>query len=195
MAVAILFREEIKEYDFGSGHPFHGDRYGSFMNLLKSRLEPGQYYQVLAAEPADNQELLRICDEDYIDFCREYYHSAASGWIGYYENFSRYQSLDNKPIGTPGQLEQAARLIIGQAKTACDHHVAEWDGEIRAQRRAAHQATARAGHHHPKILPLQRQRLGVVDEGAMTHIGEYLRVLQAAVRQASQVGFQLRQIK
>ena len=25
----------------------------------------------------------------------------------YYENFSRYQSLDNKPIGTPGKLEEA----------------------------------------------------------------------------------------
>jgi acetoin utilization protein AcuC len=120
MTVAVLFREEIKEYDFGSGHPFHGDRYGSFMSLLKSKLAPDQNYRVVAAEPADNQDLLKICDQDYIDFCREYYHSAASGWIGYYENFSRYQSLDNKPIGTPGQLEQAARLIIGQAKMACD---------------------------------------------------------------------------
>jgi acetoin utilization protein AcuC len=120
MTTAILFREEIKEYDFGSGHPFHGDRYGSFMNLLKSRLPPDQHYKVLTTEPADNEDLLKICDQDYIDFCREYYHSAASGWIGFYENFSRYQSLDNKPIGTPGQLEEAARLIIGQAKKACD---------------------------------------------------------------------------
>jgi len=120
MTVAILFREEIKEYDFGSGHPFHGDRYDSFMRMLRSRLDPDPYYRVLAAEPASNQELLTICDQDYIDFCREYYHSAASGWIGYYENFSRYQTLDNKPIGTPGQVEEAARLIIGQATMACD---------------------------------------------------------------------------
>lgn len=120
MTVAILYRDEIKEYDFGSGHPFHGDRYESFVRMLKDRLEPDNYYRMLVAEAAGNDDLLKICDQDYIDFCREYYHSAASGWIGFYENFSRYQSVDNKPIGTPGQLEGAARLIIGQAKMACD---------------------------------------------------------------------------
>jgi acetoin utilization protein AcuC len=120
MTAAILYRDEIKEYHFGSGHPFQGDRYESFMRLLKERMPADHHYKILAAEPADNADLLKICDQDYIDFCREYYHSAASGWIGFYENFSRYQSQDNKPIGMPGQLEWAARLIIGQAKMACD---------------------------------------------------------------------------
>jgi acetoin utilization deacetylase AcuC-like enzyme len=45
---------------------------------------------------------------------------ASQGWISYYENLSRYHSVDNKPIGTPGEVEQAARLIVGQAKLACD---------------------------------------------------------------------------
>ena len=110
MTVAILYREELKEYDFGSGHPFHGDRYGSFVNLLKKRLAPDEFYRILEVEPATEQDLLTICDEDYIHFCHDYYHATHSGWIGYFENYTRYQSVDNKPVGTPGDVEAAARL-------------------------------------------------------------------------------------
>jgi acetoin utilization protein AcuC len=120
MTVAILYQDDLKEYDFGSGHPFHGDRYNSFMAFLKSRLAPDRLYEIIQAAPAKEAELLRICDQDYIDFSREYFHAMAGGWTGYYENLSRYHSVDNKPIGTPGNVEKAARIIIGQAKTACD---------------------------------------------------------------------------
>ena len=72
MTVAILYRDELKEYDFGPGHPFRGDRYELFPPFLKKRLSPDDYYQILAAEPATTEDLLRICDKDYIDFNREY---------------------------------------------------------------------------------------------------------------------------
>jgi acetoin utilization protein AcuC len=120
MPVAILYRDELKEYDFGPGHPFRSDRYDAFPRFLQSRLPPDDSYKILAAEWAKESDLATICDQDYIDFNREYYQAAYGGWISYYENFSRYQSLDNKPIGAPGKLEEAARLIVGQAKTACD---------------------------------------------------------------------------
>ncbi|MCR4393280.1 MAG: hypothetical protein NUV31_02795, partial [Dehalococcoidales bacterium] len=120
MAVGILYREELKEYDFGPGHPFRGDRYELFPPFLKSRLKEDDYYRFHAADPANEQDLLEICDKDYIDFVREYYHAASAGWLSYYENFSRYLSLDNRPIGIPGKIEEAARLIVGQAKAACD---------------------------------------------------------------------------
>ncbi|HEX7474324.1 MAG TPA: histone deacetylase family protein [Dehalococcoidales bacterium] len=120
MTVAILYQDDIKEYDFGSGHPFHGDRYPNFMKFLQSRLPADGLYDILKASPASEAELLKICDQDYIDFSREYYLAAAAGWIGYYENFGRYHSVDNKPIGTPGNVEKGARIIIGQARTACD---------------------------------------------------------------------------
>ena len=115
-----MYRDELKEYDFGSGHPFRGDRYESFIKFLKTFMQGGQYYDILAAEPASLADLLTICDRDYIDFNQEYYQAANAGWTAYYENFSHYQSPDNKPIGIPGELEKAARLIIGQAKMACD---------------------------------------------------------------------------
>jgi len=101
MSVAVLFRDELKEYDFGSGHPFRGDRYASFIKLLRERLVPDDNYRILAARSATEDDLLKICEEDYIHFSREYYQAVHAGWISYYENYSRYQSPDNKPIGTP----------------------------------------------------------------------------------------------
>jgi len=35
MALAVLYREEPKEYDFGPGHSFRGDRYEVFPQFLK----------------------------------------------------------------------------------------------------------------------------------------------------------------
>ena len=34
MTIAIIYREELKEYDFGPGHPFRGDRYQMFPKFL-----------------------------------------------------------------------------------------------------------------------------------------------------------------
>lgn len=120
MTTAILYRDELREYDFGPGHPFRGDRFELFYRFLKDRLSPDGYYKILPADYATTDDLLSICDSDYIKFNKEYYQAVYSGWIAYFENFSRYQSLDNKPMGSPGQVEEAARLIIGQAKLACD---------------------------------------------------------------------------
>jgi acetoin utilization protein AcuC len=120
MTVAILYRDELKEYDFGPGHPFRSDRYTAFPGFLKSRLRPDHFYQVLKAEWATQDDLLRICDKDYIDFNRDYFQAAYAGWSYFYENLSRYQSADNRPVSAPGKLEECARLIVGQAKMACD---------------------------------------------------------------------------
>lgn len=38
MTIAILYRDELREYDFGPGHPFRGDRYEIFSNFLKERV-------------------------------------------------------------------------------------------------------------------------------------------------------------
>jgi acetoin utilization protein AcuC len=120
MTVAILYRDELKEYDFGPGHPFRSDRYIAFPGFLQSRLSPDHCYKILSAEWATEEDLLRICDKDYIDFNRDYFQAVHAGWVSFYENLSRYQSMDNRPISTPGKLEECARLIIGQAKMACD---------------------------------------------------------------------------
>lgn len=118
MAIAILYREELKEYDFGPGHSFRGDRYEIFPRFLREKLNDDSY-QIIQAEWATDEDLIKICQEDYIDFTKAFYMAASSSL--YYEgDFYRFHSGDNKPVGTPGNVEQAARLIVGQAKMAVD---------------------------------------------------------------------------
>jgi acetoin utilization protein AcuC len=117
--IAILYREELREYDFGPGHPFRGDRYEIFPPFLKERVPEDDNYRFLKATPAADSDLLLICSRDYIDFTRTYYEAAYNGRMEHVK-FGLYQSMDNMPFDAPGKLEEAARLIIGQAKLGCD---------------------------------------------------------------------------
>ena len=119
MALAILYRPELREYDFGPGHSFQGDRYEIFPQFLVENLAEDDNYRILQAEPATDEALLLICQKEYIDFTKDYYRAANLG-LSYPGQFSRFHSGDNRPVGKPGKLEEAARLIIGQAKMACD---------------------------------------------------------------------------
>ncbi len=120
MPVAILYRPELAQYDFGPGHPFRGDRYHVFPPFLKQRLPEDNNYRMLAAEAATEEDLLLICDKDYIEFTRSYFEEAAAGKVPDDSRFYRYHSMDNHPSGRPGRLEEAARTVVGQAKYACD---------------------------------------------------------------------------
>ncbi|MBI2830941.1 MAG: hypothetical protein HYX79_01630 [Chloroflexi bacterium] len=119
MPVAILYREDLREYDFGPGHPFRGDRFEVFPRFLKEKLPEDDNYRMLKAEPVGEDGLLMICRKNYIDFTREFYRAANLG-LEYDGGFHRYHSMDNMPMGRPGKLEEAARLIVGQAKMAAD---------------------------------------------------------------------------
>ncbi len=119
MPVAILYREEMKEYDFGPGHPLRGDRYIEFYQFLREHLPEDNNYRIIKADWATDDDLLLICRREYIEVTREYYKAAHLG-LKYGNSIYRYQSRDNIPNSGPGKLEEAARLIIGQAKKACD---------------------------------------------------------------------------
>lgn len=119
MAIAILYRDDLREYDFGPGHPFRGDRYELFHAFLKKSLPEDDNYRIEHALPATEHDLLLICTRDYIDFTHEYYREAHRGNLDHVK-FGLYQSMDNMPFENPGDLEEAARLIIGQAKLGCD---------------------------------------------------------------------------
>lgn len=60
MAIGILYRQELKEYDFGPGHPFRGDRYKRFPQYLEDNLAEDDNYRILEAEPATDEDLLLI---------------------------------------------------------------------------------------------------------------------------------------
>ena len=118
MDTAILYQEGLREYDFGPGHPFRGDRYEAFPRFLKDNLAANGEYQILKADPATDADLYLICQKDYVDFTKGYYKAANLG-LRYPDRFSFFHSADNRPISRPGKLEEAARLIVGQAKMAC----------------------------------------------------------------------------
>ena len=119
MTFAILYRPELKEYDFGPGHPFRGDRFEAFYKFLKERLPEDSNYRTIRAEPATEKDLLLICSPEYIKFTEDTYRAAHLG-LSYSSQFLPYHSTDNIPVGKPGKLEEAARLIVGQARLACD---------------------------------------------------------------------------
>lgn len=117
--IAIIFSNGLSEYDFGEGHPFRGSRYELFKKFLNDSFPVEGKYDLLETEPASDDELLKICSQEYIDFTRHYFNpSDTSSQIT--GSFSRFHSADNIPREHHGRLEEAARLIIGQSKQACD---------------------------------------------------------------------------
>lgn len=118
MVVPILYREELKEHDFGSGHPFGGDRYQIFPRFLKENLSSSQY-RFVKADWAEDKDLALICQKEYIEFVKDYYEAAHAG-LTTDSRYSQFLSRDNVPRARPGNLEQAARLIVGQAKSGID---------------------------------------------------------------------------
>ncbi|MDO8577841.1 MAG: hypothetical protein Q7R50_01525 [Dehalococcoidales bacterium] len=119
MTFAMLYRPELREYNFGSGHPFEGDRFELFPDFLQQKFPPGNNYRIIPANPAADEDLLLICRKDYIDFTKEFFRAANLGSAST-ERFFQFHSSDNLPGKHPGKIEEAARLIIGQAKTAAD---------------------------------------------------------------------------
>ena len=140
MTIAILYRDELKEYDFGPGHPFLGDRYPMFHRFLLENLPEDDNYRIIQADGAADEDLLLICHDDYITFTREYYKAANLG-LDFPGPFHRFHSGDNLPVGKPGRLEEAARLAVGQAKTACD---------LVQERRFPKAVSIGGGLHHAK---------------------------------------------
>jgi acetoin utilization protein AcuC len=118
MAIGIFYSEGLKEYDFGPGHPFRGNRSDVFIEFLRQNIPEDDNYRILKAEAATEDDLLLICQKDYIEFTREYFKAANLG-LTYPGSFHKYHSMDNMPVGKPGKMEEAARLVIGQAKEAC----------------------------------------------------------------------------
>jgi acetoin utilization protein AcuC len=112
---AILFREEIDEYDFGKGHPFHQRRGKDFLNFLKEKIQ--LEFPIIKADKITTEDLLLICNLDYIEFTKNYFNSLQKNFDF---KFYQYHSTDNLPRAGSGKIEEAARYIVGQAKLAAD---------------------------------------------------------------------------
>jgi len=47
MKTTIIYSDELKNYDFGPGHPFRGDRFASFFQLYKEKLGEDKNFQLV----------------------------------------------------------------------------------------------------------------------------------------------------
>lgn len=126
MAIPILYREELKEYDFGGGHPFLGKRIGEFIDYLKIKI-PQKNFEFIKPKLAENSDLELIHSKEYIDFVERFYQALISGKeLPKASEISQFLSTDNLPGKNPGNLILGAKFIVGAAKMAGE---LVWEGK------------------------------------------------------------------
>jgi len=139
MKIGILYSNKLKNYDFGPGHPFRGDRFDSFMNYFQKGLNKSGRFEVrMNDELASDKDLLLWHEKDYIQAVRN-----ASRGVNV-PNFRRFISGDNvNPMAGefPRGIEEAARVIVKNAMLAC---------ELVQERRFEKVISIGGGLHHAK---------------------------------------------
>ncbi len=113
LRVGIAFHEKYRQYDFGHGHPFRGDRFGNAMKLFEEQgLLKLPNVSVLKPEIANVKDLLLVHNKSYVDLIFDFAER------------SRPYDLDT-PL-SPSILE-AALYIMGGAlkigKALCDREI------------------------------------------------------------------------
>ena len=118
MKVGIVYSEQLKNYDFGLGHPFRGDRFGSFMSYFNATLSKSDRFEVFMNEEVASDEDIELWHtKDYIKAMK----AASAGES--VSNLWKYISGDNMNPKTgklPERIEAAARVIVKNSMLACD---------------------------------------------------------------------------
>jgi acetoin utilization protein AcuC len=118
LKVGIVYSDRVKNYDFGLGHPFRGDRFDSFMSYYYTTLSESDRFEVfLNEDSASNGDLELWHSKDYIQVMQK----ASTGER--VSNLLRYVSEDNMNPSTgqfPVGVESAARVIVKNSMFACD---------------------------------------------------------------------------
>jgi len=113
---ALVFNPEIKNYSFGRGHPFTGERFEIFMRFLKKNLPNFKdYLEEIFPEPASEEDLKLFHSQEYIEAMKK----ASKGVI--LPNIFQYASIDNLDPSTgylPRGIEEATRILVGSSLKA-----------------------------------------------------------------------------
>ncbi len=137
---ALVYNPEIRNYHFGSAHPFKGERFEIFVNFLKNNLPNFKdYFEEILPEPAKDKDLELAHAKEYIEAIEK----ASKGII--IPNISEYASPDNLDPLTgylPKGIEKAARLIVGTSLLA---------GELVFEGKFKKAIGIGGGLHHAKI--------------------------------------------
>jgi acetoin utilization protein AcuC len=114
----ILYSNQLRYYDFGSGHPFRGDRFERFMSFFNKELGKSGKFEVLLNEEA-------ACDDDLeLWHTKEYIQAMKRASAGFeVPDLLKYISGDNvNPLTRrfPEGIEPAARVAVKNSMLACE---------------------------------------------------------------------------
>ncbi len=113
---ALIYDPEIKNYHFGSGHPFKGERFEIFVNFLKNNLKNFDNYLEMIKPKAVSDKILELAhSKNYIKAIGK----ASKGIV--LPNISDYISTDNIDYETgylPKGIDRPARIIAGTSLLA-----------------------------------------------------------------------------
>jgi len=113
---ALVYNPEIKNYSFGEGHPFTGERFEIFLKFLKEKLPNfNDYFVEVKPRPATEEDLRLFHQKEYIEAIKR----ASEGEI--LPNIFQYATVDNLDPSTgylPKGIEKATRVLVGTTLTA-----------------------------------------------------------------------------
>ncbi len=102
--IPIIYHPQLSKFDFGRGHPFRGERFGSFMKLFhRLGLDENPLFEIIEPETAQEKDLEIVHACEYIERVKNL------------EKHGGYLSMDT--YVTHGMVD-AAKLIVGAALTA-----------------------------------------------------------------------------
>jgi acetoin utilization protein AcuC len=118
MKVGIIYSKRLKNYDFGAGHPFRGDRFEKFFSFFNTKFgNSDRIENVLNEKLASDSDLELWHTKNYINAMKR----ASSG--AKISDLFRYISSDNLNPQTrrlPIGIEPAARLMVKNSMLACE---------------------------------------------------------------------------
>ncbi|MFW6111084.1 MAG: histone deacetylase family protein [Thermoproteota archaeon] len=116
--IALLYSEKLKNYDFGPGHPFRGERFQRFMSYFKENVgEDSPFHIVLNNEGATDEELMAWHNKEYIEAIEE----ASQGKpVSNLRNFISVDNVNPHTRNFPQGIEEAARVIVKNGLLGCD---------------------------------------------------------------------------
>jgi acetoin utilization protein AcuC len=100
MSTAILYSENMKEYDLG--HVLKGDRYEKFMRLFREKTGGSPQFEIIEPPAATKNDLQMVHDSEYID------------------RVEKCESRDPHDTPLSPGLVRAAKLLAGAGKQAAD---------------------------------------------------------------------------
>lgn len=118
MKIGIAYSNKLENYDFGPGHPFRSDRFGSFMALFQKELNrSGRFELIMNDNLASDEDLLLWHEKDYIEAMGD---ASEGREVSNLWSFISGDNLNPRTGKLPIGIEEAARVIVKNSLLASE---------------------------------------------------------------------------